>query len=321
MQTTHIPRTDLSPSALCMGTGDLGGSIDRESSYALLDTFLARGGTFLDTAKVYSDWIPGERSRSERLLGAWMKARGSRERVVLATKGAHFELDTPHISRVTPDDITADLDASLVNFQTDWIDLYWLHRDDPRRPVSEILETLQDHVRAGKIRCYGASNWTRARLEEARVYSAEHGLDGFAAVQNMWSLAQVTPGAIPDPTIVVMDEDLWDYHHQTNLTAIPFSSQANGLFHKLAAGGKEALRPQLQRQYLNPTTEMRAARLQELRAQTGLSTTQLILGYLLSQPFPAIPVFSSRSIEQLEDTLTASGVRLTPDQVAYLGGS
>ncbi len=320
MRKISIPNTSLTPSALCMGTGDLGGSIDRESSFALLDAFRGYGGNFLDTAKVYSDWIPGERSRSEKLIGAWLKERGGRAQIVLATKGAHFDLSTPHISRVTPADIINDLDASLVNLQTDWIDLYWLHRDDPARPVGEILETLQAQVRAGKIRCYGASNWGAVRLEEARTYAMQHRLDGFAAVQNLWNLAHVERSAMADPTIVAMDAELWDFHRRHNLAAIPFSSQANGLFQKLASGGSAALSPNQQRIYLNPITERRAARLHELAAQTGLTVTQIVLGYLLSQPFPTIPVFSSRSLAQLEDTLTAAEVRLTPEQVEFLEG-
>ena len=320
MRKISIPNTSLNPSALCMGTGDLGGSIDRESSYALLDAFRDHGGTFLDTAKVYSDWIPGERSRSEKLIGAWLKERGGRAQVVLATKGAHFDLATPHISRVTPTDIVSDLEASLVNLQTDWIDLYWLHRDDPTRPAGEILETLQAQVQAGKIRSYGASNWGLARLEEARAYAIQHKLDGFAAVQNLWNLAHVERGAMADQTIVAMDAELWKFHHRHNLAAIPFSSQANGVFQKLAAGGPAALRPNLQKVYLNPVTDQRADRLRELSAQTGLTLTQLVLGYLLSQPFPTIPVFSARNLSQLEDTLTAAEVRLTPEQVRFLEG-
>lgn len=320
MRKIIIPYTSLNPSALCMGAADMGGAVERQAAFILLDAFRAHGGTFIDTAKVYSNWIPGERSRSEKLLGAWLKERGDRAEVILATKGAHFDLSTPHIPRLSPADITADLESSLVNLQTDWIDLYWLHRDDPNRPVGEILETLQAQVQAGKIRSYGASNWNAARLEEARAYSAQYGLDGFAAVQNLWNLAFVERSAMADQTIVVMDDALWDFHRRHNLAAIPFSAQANGVFQKLAAGGPAALRPNQQKVYLNPVTERRAARLRALGAHTGLTLTQLVLGYLLSQPFPTIPVFSARSLSQLEDTLTAAEVRLTPEQVNFLEG-
>jgi aryl-alcohol dehydrogenase-like predicted oxidoreductase len=321
MHHTPIPNTELNPSALCLGGADMGGSIERQAAISLLDAFLDRGGTFIDTAKVYNDWIPGERSRSEKLIGAWLKERGARARVVLATKGAHFDLSTPNVPRLAPADIAADLEGSLANLQTDWIDLYWLHRDDPTRPVGEILAALHEQAQAGRIRYYGASNWTRARLEEAQTYAAARGLPGFAAVQNLWNLAHVERGAIADPTIVAMDPDLWNFHRRANLAAIPFSSQANGVFQKLAAGGSAVLSPHQQRVFLNPVTERRAARLADLRAQTGLTITQLVLGYLLSQPFPTIPVFSARSLAQLVDSLSAADVRLSPEQVEFLEAS
>jgi aryl-alcohol dehydrogenase-like predicted oxidoreductase len=318
MRSISIPHTDLAPSALCMGTADYGASIDRQTAFKLLDTFVDQGGNFLDTASVYSDWIPGERSRSEKLLGEWMKLRRNREDLIVATKGAHFHLDTPHISRVTPPDIIEDVEASLKNLQVDCIDIYYLHRDNPDWPVADIIETLAEQARAGKIRYYACSNWKVERLSAAQEYAREHGLAGFSAVQNLWNLANIQTEAIGDPTIVVMEGSLWEYHRQNNLAAIPFSGQANGLFQKLENGLADTLDGMHQRMYLNPVTEQRFQRVQTLRAQTGLTTTQIVLGYLLSQPFPTIPVFSSRSLEQLHDTLSAAEVQLTSEQLDFL---
>lgn len=318
MNTTRIQGTTLNPSCLCMGTGDFGAGIDRQASYTMLDTFIARGGTFIDSAKIYSDWIPGERSRSEKVIGEWMQLRKNRAQVLLATKGAHFNLETPHLQRLASADIVSDLDASLRHLQTDYVDLYWLHRDDPTQPVSEIIQTLETQVQAGKIRYYGASNWGLARLEEARGFAKANGMQGFCAVQNFWSLAYIQPGGFPDPTIVLMDGDLWQYHNANQLAAIPFSSQANGLFQKLAAGNRENLSPLHQKIYLNPQTEQRFRQLTKLSQETGLTVTQIVLGYLLSQPFPTIPIFSSHSLDQLKDTLTAADVRLEKDQLDFL---
>ena len=157
---------DLHPSPICLGTADLGSAVNRSDSFALLDAYLDLGGNFLDTAKVYADWLPGERSTSEKLLGEWMRLRRNRQRIVLATKGAHPDLATMHLPRLSRAEIEADLHASLRHLQTDIIDLYWLHRDDPARPVEDILATLQDAVRAGKIRYFGCSNW---RVERIRL--------------------------------------------------------------------------------------------------------------------------------------------------------
>jgi aryl-alcohol dehydrogenase-like predicted oxidoreductase len=318
MRIIAIPKTSLQPSVLCMGTADFGGAVDRQTAYDLLDAFLDHGGNFLDTAQVYSDWIPGERSRSEKLLGEWMNQRKNRERIILATKGAHPDLSSMHIPRLSPAEIITDLEGSLNHLRTDVIDLYWLHRDDPTRPVAEIIATLAEQAQIGKIRYFGCSNWGIDRLKAAQDFAAANALPGFAAVQNLWNLAKINLQAVADPTLVVMDDELHKYHHQNNLTAVPFSSQANGLFQKLEAGQAAALSKNHTALYLNAETEQRLKRIRALRAQTGLNTTQLVLGYLLSQPFPTVPVFSSRNMNQLEDTLSAAGVQLTREQVAFL---
>ncbi len=289
-------------------------SIDRATSYQIMDSFLEHGGNFIDTAKIYSDWIPGEYSRSEKVIGEWLKMRGNRQRVILATKGAHPHLESMLTPRLSPAEIISDLEASLSHLQTDCIDLYWLHRDDIQRPVAEILDTLKSQVKAGKTRAYGASNWSRPRLEAAQEYAASQGIPGFVGVQNLWNLAHIDFSQISDPTLVIMDEDLLDYHKRTHLPAIPYTSQANGLFQKMDQGRMD----QIKAMYLNPTTEARYARLKILHEQTGLSTTQIVLAYLTSQPFPTLPVIGPHSLAQLEDSLTAADVTLTPEQVEML---
>lgn len=318
MHTIPIPGTTLAPAALCFGTTEFGDSLDRCAAFALLDRYVAAGGNFVDTAKIYGDWVPGQQSPSEKLIGEWLKARRNRSAIVLATKGAHYHLDAPQIKRVHPADITADLHASLRHLQTDVIDLYWLHRDDPAQPVDALIETLEAQVKAGKIRYYGASNWGLSRLSEAQEYAAAHGAQGFSAVSNLWSLAQVDVQGFADPTMAAMDDDLWRYHHAHQLAAIPYTSQAYGVFHKLAAGRRSAISPLHGKMFVNAATEQRLGQALALSQQTGLTLTQIVLGYLLSQPFPVIPVFSSRNAAQLDDTLAAADVRLTPAQLAFL---
>jgi aryl-alcohol dehydrogenase-like predicted oxidoreductase len=318
MRYIPIHNTDLSPSALCLGTAGAGVDYDRPACFKLLDTFLGHGGNFLDTAKVYNNWIPGETSRSEKLLGAWMQERRNRARVILATKGGHPDPAHMDIPRLSPAEIVGDLEASLNHLQTDVIDLYWLHRDDVSRPAEDMLETLQAQVQAGKIRYYGCSNWRLERIQAAQRYAFEHGLPGFVAVQNLWSLAHVDieAAARRDPTHAVMDDALYRYHRASQLAAIPFTSQANGLFQKLDAG--RAIPASLSALFMNRVTEARYERLKTLRAQTGLTTTQIGLGYLTSQPFPTLPVIGPQSMAQLEDCLSAADVMLTSEQVAFL---
>ena len=318
MKTIQIPGTGLMPSSLCLGTGQYGSAIDRSTAFAQMDAFCEAGGNFLDTAKVYGDWVPGTISSSEKVIGEWIKIRKNRRDIILATKGAHYILATPQIRRVTPADILSDIHASLQHLQTDYIDLYWLHRDDPDQPVAGIIETLETQVRAGGIRYYGASNWRLSRLIEAQEFAQANGMQGFCAVQNCWSLAHINIDQLFDPTMVVMDDGLLQYHQSHQLTAIPYSSQANGIFHKLAAGKRDSLPNMIRNMFLNSETEQRFKKILTLQAQSDWTITQIIMGYLMSQPFPTIPVFSSRNHEQLQDTLSAADIRLTPDQIAFL---
>ena len=320
MRYTAIPNTDLVVSVISLGTAEAGGNYDRATTFAMLDAFIERGGNFVDTAHVYNDWIPGERSRSEKLLGAWIQERGNRSGVLIATKGAHPDLAHMQVGRLSPAEIRNDLEESLRFLQVGAIDLYWLHRDDPTRPVEEIIDTLETQVCAGKIRYYGCSNWQLERIQAAQRYAFGRGVHGFAAVQNLWSLAKPNLAEIMrrDPTLAVMDDALWQYHRQTGLAAIPYTSQANGFFQKMDTGGTSALPANLGKLYLSPETEGRYRRLKTLSQQSGLSTTQIGLGFLTSQPFATCAVIGPQSVGQLGDCMTAADVRLSPEEVRFL---
>jgi aryl-alcohol dehydrogenase-like predicted oxidoreductase len=219
-----------------------------------------------------------------------------------------------HIPRMSDKEIASDIDASLQHLQTDTIDLYWLHRDDPSRPAGEIIEALNSHIKAGKLRFIGCSNWRAARIAEAQSYAMAHGLKGFSANQMMWSLAGINTANLPDKTLVAMDQELYAYHLSTGLAAIPFSSQAQGLFNKLAAG-KLASIP---KPYQAVDNEKRLSRILSLQAETGFSITQTGLAYLTSQPFTTVPIVGCKNMTQLKDSLSAGDVTLTAQQVRFL---
>ena len=321
MKYARIPNTDLKPSVICLGTAHAGSTLGRRSSYELLDTYLERGGNFLDTAKVYSDWLPGEKSSSEKTLGRWLKLRRTRGKVILSTKGGHPQLSKMNVSRLSREQVTYDLNRSLKNLQTDVIDLYWLHRDDPSRPVADIIDTMDRLRSSGKIRHFGCSNWRTARIRAAQACALRQGIQGFVANQLMWSLAAVTARDLADKTMIAMDGPLRRYHLETGLTAIPYSSQANGLFQKMAQTPVEQLSLKLKRMADKPANKKRFQRVRQVVTRTGLSVTQVVLGYLLSQPFVTIPIVGPRTIAQLQDSLSTADVRLTKRQVGYLDGT
>jgi aryl-alcohol dehydrogenase-like predicted oxidoreductase len=314
---TQLPGTDLEPFRICLGTVNIG-TLDDEASFALLDAYTAAGGNFIDTAKVYSDWLPNAGSSSEKAIGLWMQARRNRASIILATKGAHPELDSMHIARMSPAEIQFDVEASLRHLQTDVIDLYWLHRDDIERPVEEIIDALNVHVQDGKLRFLGCSNWQAGRIQAANEYAVQSGKQGFVANQPLWNLAQIDTTAITDQTMVVMNDALYSYHLRSGLAAIPYTSQANGLFNKLASGQYGSLGKMQQNMYAGGENQSRFERIMVLSEQTGLSITQIVLGYLLSQPFTTIPIIGSHTLDQLHDSLTAADVLLEEHELQYL---
>ena len=316
MRYQLIPKTDLNAAVICLGTGGLGSVTDRETSFRMLDAYLDAGGNFIDTAKVYADWLPGERSISEKTIGAWVNARGNRSKVILATKGAHPDLSSMSVPRLSAGEIVSDLDASLKHLGTDTIDLYWLHRDDPERPVEDILGTLAQQTKAGKVRYFGASNWKVERLKAAQNWAYQNQVSGFVASQIFWNIGLPDPERIGDKTIAYMDAATWRYHVDKGLAVLAYTSQANGYFTRRAAG--EAVSETLRQVYHQVENEARLECIRALSGQTGLSASQIGLAYLTCQPFPAFPIIGSRTQEQLEDSLTAADVTLTPGQVSYL---
>jgi aryl-alcohol dehydrogenase-like predicted oxidoreductase len=318
MRYTTLPNTQLRPSVLCFGTADIGSKIDRAASFRLLDAYAAQGGNFLDSAEVYANWLPIERSISETTIGQWVAARGNRDQMILATKGAHPRLESMHLARMSRAEISSDIEESRQRLQTDTIDLYWLHRDAPHVPIAVIIDTLNEQVQAGKIRHFGCSNWQTERIREAQAYAAQQAVQGFVANQPLWNIGVIDPAALSDPTMVLLDQPMWAYHQQTQLAAIPYSSQANGLFNKLAAGKTDAIKPNTRRIYHQPENQQRLQRIQQLAAETGLTITQIVLGYLLAQPFPTIPIVGCQNLEQLQDSLAAGDVRLTAEQARFL---
>ena len=307
-----LPATDLNVSSLCFGTTEVGGALPAAGAETLLDAFVAAGGVFIDTAAVYSNWRPGERSASEKTIGRWMKKRGNRRQLVIATKGAHPDMATMHLPRSSPAEIVADLDDSLRHLQTDVIDLYFLHRDDPARPVEEALETLDRQMKLGKIRYFGCSNWRTDRIAAAQAYARRRGMPGFVANQTWWSLAQADLAHHPDDTVCAMDGAMWQFHQAGGMAVMAYSSQAGGYFQKVLAGQPG------QSLYASVENEARSRRVLELAAETGLTVTQVVLGYLLSQPFVTIPVVGCKTLAHLHDTLTAAEVTLTPAQCTWL---
>ena len=291
--------SDLPVSPVGLGTAFFGTQLPEGDALAQLDRY-AEVGNLIDTARVYGDWENGIRGRSERIIGKWLSGRGGRDRIVISSKGAHPRLDRMDVPRLAPDEIQGDLESSLRALNTEYIDLYFLHRDDPDRPVGEILEGLEAHRKAGRIRYYGCSNWKLPRIIEARRYAQAHGLSGFVCNQLMWSLAVPNALNIGDKTLVGMDRETYAFHRETGMAAMAYMSIAGGYFAHLEKGD---LREAAREKYDVPVNATLYERLRSLSAEYGVSLADLSLLYFATAPFPAVALASFSRPGQLEQCL------------------
>ena len=289
----------LEVSRISIGADHFGTAIDRDTAFYILDAYTDMGGNFVDTANIYGKWVDGAGNASEKCLGEWLKSR--KKDIVIATKGAHYNFDAPHIMRLSKAEIGADLDESLMALNKECVDLYWLHRDDTSREIGEILEALEDFKRDGKIFLYGASNFTAKRLFEAREYAIKHGITGFSAVSNQHSAATLNRGCNtnPDPTLVIHGENEERFHIETGTPLIPYQSTARGYFAKMSAG--VSVSPQLIKAYDNEETRVTYKKVLELAEAKSCSVQAASLLYLMNAPYPILPITSVRNAKMLEE--------------------
>lgn len=314
MRYSKIPGIDRPASVVCLGTAMMDSRFDARSAHRIMDMYLDAGGNFLDTARVYGLTREGQ-SVSERRVGEWLRARGCRNQVILATKGGHYDLATRR-SRLSPADITSDCEASLRDLGVDFIDLYWLHRDDESRPVEEIIDALGALRRRGLIGALGASNWSASRMEAANAYAARSGQAGFSADQPQWSLARQF--VCDDDTLVQMSDELYDFHARTGMPVVPYSSQAKGFYSKLAAGGLEALSDKARVRFARDENLRKLPLIERLAREHGTSVGAVALGYLTCQPFPVFPIVGITRESYMDDVRAAGELRLSADEVDAL---
>lgn len=269
----------------------------------MFDDFVEKGGNAFDTA-----WIYGE-GLQERLLGQWIRNRGLREEVVLISKGAH----TPEC---TPEGLTTQLIESLDRLQTDHLDIYIMHRDNLDVPVGEFVDVLNQHFKAGRMKIFGGSNWSLARIEEANTYAEVNGLQGFSLVSNNFSLARMVD-PVWDGCIMASDADsrAWLTKHQMPL--LPWSSQARGFFTD-RSGPNKTSDEELVRCWYSDDNFQRKERAVALAEAKGVLPINIALAYVLCQPFPVFGLFGPRTLEETRTSLPALDFELTPDELAWL---
>jgi aryl-alcohol dehydrogenase-like predicted oxidoreductase len=310
MEKRRLGRSDVMVSPLCLGGNVFGWTADEATSFKVLDAYAEAGLNFIDTADVYSTWAPGHKGgESETIIGQWMKVRGNRDKLVIATKvGSEMG---PNQKGLSKSYIRSAVEASLRRLQTDYIDLYQSHRDDLDTPQQETLGAYDELIRDGKVRAIGASNFTAARLKEALEISAELGLPRYESLQPKYNLSDRAE----------YEADLEPLCRQEEIGVIPYYGLASGFltgkyrseadFGKSVRGGRMAA-------YLDDRGRRILAALDEVSARKNATPAQIALAWLMARPGLTAPIASATSVEQIRDLVQATKLRLDHDDIAQL---
>lgn len=276
------------------------------SGAILLDAFWEKGGNLFDSAFIYAGGF------TEKLLGDWHSSRGVREDMVIIGKGAHSPL-------CYPDVIAKQLDVSLDRLKTDYVDVYFMHRDNTEVPVGEFVDAMDAEVKRGRIRgIFGGSNWSKERMDEAIAYADRTGKQRPGALSNNFALAEMlVPLWAGCVTASTPEFKAWLIERQ--MPNFSWSSQGRGFFTD-RAGRNKLDNEELVRTWYNDANFARRDRAIELARQLGKSPIHVALAYVLAQPFPSIPLIGPRTLAELDDSCQALDIRLTPEQVAWLEG-
>ncbi|MEU9456917.1 aldo/keto reductase [Streptomyces sp. NPDC048277] len=300
--------SDLEVFPLALGGNVFGWTADEATSFAVLDAYTAAGGNFVDTADSYTAWIEGNKGgESETIIGKWVKARGNRDDVVIATKVSQH----PEYPGLSGANIKAAADASLRRLGTDHIDLYYTHFDQPEVPVEEIIGALDELVRAGKVRHIAASNVTPERLQESLEFSDREGLARYVALQPHYNL--VSRDTYEGP--------LQDLASRTGLAAVPYFSLAAGfLTGKYRPGTTvDSARAGRAAQYLESERGQKVlAALDEIAEAHTAPIPTVALAWLAAQPTITAPIASARTLDQLPPLLGVADLTLTEQELARL---
>jgi len=299
MKYGEVPGLDKKVSRLVMGNM----ISDPIVTSAMLDDFYERGGNAIDTAYVYGG------GRCEKALGWWVKNRRIRNKVVILAKGAH----TPCCN---PDDLTRQLCESLDRLQTDYVDLYMMHRDNPDIPVGEFVDVLNKHKRAGRMLAFGASNWTLKRFKAAQDYAAKHKLAGFSAISNNFSLAEMVD-AVWEGCLSAKDPQWEAYLTKTHTPLMAWSSQARGFFTG-RANPKDKSDADLARCWYSKDNFRRRERAIKLAKEKGVEPINVALAWVLHQAFPTFALIGPLTIAETRSSFAALEVELTPEEVKWL---
>jgi aryl-alcohol dehydrogenase-like predicted oxidoreductase len=310
MQTRKLGGSPLEVSPVCLGGNVFGWTADERTSFSILDAFVGAGFNFVDTADVYSRWVPGHKGgESETVLGNWFKQSGKRKNVILATKvGIELAPDKKGLSKAY---ILREVEDSLQRLQTDYIDLYQSHIDDATVPLEETLGAYDQLIKQGKVRAIGASNYTAERLAEALKVSKQDNLPRYECLQphyNLYERAGYESGLEP-------------LCRAEGIGVIPYFALASGFLtgkYRSEVDLAQGPRGQMVKKYLADRGFAILAALDKVAAKHGSTPGKVAVAWLIARPSVTAPIASATSVDQLDDLVDAATLKLDPDSIDAL---
>jgi aryl-alcohol dehydrogenase-like predicted oxidoreductase len=310
LQKRKLGSSELMVTPWALGANVFGWTADEATSFALLDGYVAAGGNFIDTADVYSTWVPGHQGgESEAIIGKWMKARGNRKQLIIATK-VGMEMG-PGRKGLAPAYIRQSVDASLQRLQTDYIDLYQSHEDDPKTPFEETLSTYADLMRAGKVRAIGASNYGAERLEEALKTSKAKGLPAYQSLQPQYNLYDRAG----------YEEKLEPLCVRAGLGVLSYFSLARGFLtgkYRSEADLSKSPRGGGIKRYLNERGTRILEALDQVARQKQSTPARVALAWAMARPSITSAIASASTVAQLQDLIAATQLQLDAGAIETL---
>ena len=308
MKRLQLGTSKVEVSALALGTDLIGSRIDRERSFALLDTFHEQGGNFIDTGNFYASWIPGCRGgESETTIGQWMKDRRNRDEMAISTKLA---FDYPgSAGGLSAGEIVRECEKSLKRLQTDRLDLYQAHRDDRSVPIDETMEAFDRLVKAGKVHALGASNLPLWRISEADVIARRNHWTTYSVVEQRYTYLRPRHGADFGPQIFLSD-DLKDYASYYGITLMGYSILLRGAYIRSDRDFPV--------QFAGEDSTHRLDALRAVSREAGCTPAQAIIAWMRQSTPPVLPIIAASQEEQLRENIEALNITLTDAQMQHL---
>lgn len=311
MNTQKLGHTGVDVSSLCLGAMFFGTRTDKAMSYRILDAYVDSGGSFIDTANIYAWWVEGGKGgESETLLGDWMRERGNRDRLFIASKVGfgYGAVETGLRTHL----IEEECEKSLKRMRVDTIDLYYAHVDDRKTPLEETMQAFDRLVKAGKVRFIGASNYLAWRLEQAYRISKENSWAKFCCIQQRYTYLRLKPGASFAPQVFAND-DLLDCCQSTGMTLLAYSVLLGGAYTRADRS--------IPQQHAGADTDKRLAALRSVAQETGATVNQVVLRWLIQSSPAILPLIAASDEAQLQENLAALDFALSAEQMESLNAA